>query len=284
MRKSFVFIFVLSILIHSCGSKSSDLGIRLPKGDSITWYFDVYKYNEDTLKIGTASSRIVETGTFEDRDDVTEFERRIRLDSMQNTTRPVDVRSSYLQIKNNQVNLFAESYFDIFDGMLSNIVLDTLSRNRDGEEFQQFSFIEPGWLFYLNLENDAEVPTTVHPSYTVYLDFYNRDIHLTGSVSLYAETRFNDFDFLETDLQARVLTFKYQTTVYMDFTLQKDGVDIPTFRTTFNYYQWVHKTSGILQKERTPIQIYIPQVPSRYPIVFIPGELWKLSAIDGLSL
>lgn len=285
MVQNLPLLAIILFLLLSCGQEDTTLGIEFPTQENIRWNHAIFAYSdEDTLQIGTVESINRSTGRFQGREGVTEIERAIRLDSMQNTVRPIDVRSTYIQVKNGRIELYADSYFDVFDRLLNGVVLDTLTRNGDGADYQQFSFIEPGWITYLNLENEPDLPSVVYPSYRVFLDFYYREVHLQGEVSVFAQTQFADFDVIDTPLKKNVVTYRYKTTHYFDFSLTRNGIQLPPFRTTVVMIEWVHKTAGIIQRSREPFKLYIPQVPSRDPIVFIRGEYWKLTGLEGISL
>lgn len=285
IKRTFTIVF-FSFLLTSCSKvEETSIPLSFPTEEGVKWAHTIYKYNAiDTVKIGSVLTTNLGLESFQKRSKVLNQKREIRLDSLANTLRPVTVRSTFLQEKDGGIELFADSYFDIFDGLLSNIVLDTLSSGKGDEEYQRFNFISPGWVHWFVFAKDPDIPISVHPSYRVFLDFRNRAIHLTGTVSTYSESRFEDFDVVKTEDGESVLTYKYLIRTYYDFNLERDGEAIPTFRIASDFFQWIHESAGIIQRERKPFELFVPQVPSRYPLMYIPGEIWKLKSVTGISL
>lgn len=285
IKRTFTIVIFSYFLISCSNEEKTSIPLSYPKEEGVKWTHTIYKYDSiDTLKIGSVTTTNLGLESFQKRAKVLNQKKEIRLDSLANTLRPVTVRYTFTQENDGVIDLFADSYFDIFDGLLTNVVLDTLSTGKGDEEYQRFNFISPGWVKWFNFAQDPEIPIPVHPSYRVFLDFRNRAIHITGTVSTYSESRFDEFDVVKTEDGQLILTYKYLIRTYYDFDLKRDGETIPTFRIASDFYQWIHESAGIIQRERKPFELFVPQVPSRYPLMYIPGEIWKLKSVTGLSL
>jgi hypothetical protein len=285
-RQLLLLFFSLFTLIVSCqNDEIASLELNLPENTSSVWYYSIYKYNDlDTTKVGTADTRIAGKSRYQGEDNVIELVRRVRLDSLANTPVPEERSSSYIQFKEGYLNLFGDTYFDLYDHLLTSTVLDTIAANGSGEDFQSFRFVQPGWVKWLNIEWNPDFNSVVYDDkHSVFIDFMYRNKHINGKVTLSMQTKFDAYDRVKIHDTTSVIAYRYLNKGFLDFSLKEDTVQLPGFRTTISLSIWLHKNGGLLKRERKPIELYIPQIPSRYPILYIPGEIWEVDSTRAIS-
>jgi len=263
----------------------SSLDLSFPESTSSAWYYSVYTYNNsDTTKIGTADTRIAGKSRYQGQENVIELVRRLRLDSLANTPTPETRTSSYFKFNEGYINLHGDTYFDLYDRLLSPSIIDTIAANGTGEDFQSFRFVQPGWVKWLNIEWNPDFNSTVlEEKPKVFIDFLYRSERISGSVTLSMETKFDAYDRVLIKDTTTVVAYRYLNKGFLDFDLKRDTVQLPGFRTTVSLYIWLHQNGGLLKRERKPIELYIPQIPSRYPIVYVPGEFWQVDSTKAVT-
>jgi hypothetical protein len=285
-RHSIIFIVSILLFFTTCQSDEiATLDLNFPESTSSAWYYSIYSYNEtDTTKIGTADTRIAGKSRYQGNENVIELFRRIRLDSLANTPTPETRTSTFVQFSEGYINLHGDTYFDLYDRLLSPTIIDTIAANGNGEDFQSFRFVQPNWVKWLNIEWNPDFNSTVlEEKPTVFIDFLYRSERISGSVTLSMETKFDAFDRVLIKDTTSVVTYRYLNKGFLDFKLKRDTLPLPNFRTTISFYIWLHKNGGLLKRERKPIEIYIPQIPSRYPIVYVPGEFWQVDSTSAVT-
>ncbi|NCQ12121.1 MAG: hypothetical protein GW809_08300 [Bacteroidetes bacterium] len=258
----------------------ASLELSLPESTSSAWFYSIYTYNDsDTTKIGNADSRIAGKSRYQGKENVIELVRRVRLDSLANSPTPETRTSSFLQFSEGYVHLFGDTYFDLYDQLLHPSIIDTIAANGTGEDFQSFQFFQPNWVKWLNIEWNPDYNLTVlEENPKVYIDFLYRSERINGFVTLSMETKFDAYDRVLIKDTTSVVAYRYLNKGFLDFNLKRDTVQLPGFRTTISLYIWLHQNGGLLKRERKPVEIYIPQIPSRYPIVYVPGEYWQVDS------
>lgn len=280
----FVYYLVFVLVGISCSEDKAGVPLDYPSEVDQLWEYDIFQIvDEDTSEIGEVITTNVGMERFEGRDNVINLDRIFRYDSLQGTNKQNINQSSFLHVSDGNINIYAETYFEFFEGLLSANVLDSLSRNGDGEEYQQFSFIEPEWMTLLNFGNDPETSSYNHTTYRVFLDFYYRTTHITGEVRFFTKNKFSQIDVIPYDT-LNLITYKFNTITYFDYDLYRDSIKIPTFRNTLEIDSWYHRSGGLIKRQRSEYELYVTQVPSRFPIVYIPEEYWMLRRTEQVVL
>lgn len=289
---------VALFVIVSCAPDPKKLDLELPANRGMVWNYNVLEINRgDTTMAGTIRSEIIETGTIEGLNNAVQFEYEWELERYRFTDRPIRFTASTYRPNGDYIDIYTESYFDLLDRTLDDYGLDTMFVDDDdpfevwdaANESGQYTFItldemDLGWtnLFYRGANPD--VPEDIHQSYAFPVFFIYRQDTLSGSVSLKSNIRFDAYDFVDLTDSTSVLTNRMLLTTYFDFDLKRNGDDLPPFRALMEFYNWMHPEQGVLKRERKPFGIYVPQVPSRYPIIEIPGQIWKLTSVEAFSL
>ena len=274
------------LFLHGCDDDKQGLEITFPNTQQTTWQYNLFELNlEDTTRVGEIYLVNVEKLSYEGRADILRQRKFRLLDSLQNSPDSVQVFSTYLDLNQKfQFDLFADDFYGMFETMLNERVMDTLTaQNRDGDDYQEFFDFEPGWVPFAVFDQGSNVSYKVHRQERFFLDFYLRDHHITGHVDLFTSGLFTGFDRLNTPLGDSVFTYRFKQTSYMDFSLQRDSVTIPPFRETLSMTTWLHPDAGIIKRTRSPFALNIPSIPSRGPAIFDPGEMWKLQNIEGFD-
>lgn len=279
------FVFLSAILVACNQDEIATLPLSFPETTQSVWYYSVYDYTGiDSQKVGTAETRIFGKSRFQENDNVLELVRTVRIDSLSLTSVPLQTFTTRMLFKDGYIHLYADSYFDLYDRLLNPLIIDSIAaKEADGPDFQSFNFIVPGWVNWLNIEWDPEFNHTVFENQTVYIDFLYRNERIHGSAKLSMQSRFDSYDRVKVHDTLNVIAYRYLNKGFLDFSLKKDTVDIPEFRTTINMYIWLHENGGLLKRDRKPVEIYIPQVPSRYPILFVPGQFWQVDSTEAVD-
>jgi len=289
---------LLFIGLISCAPDPKTLELDLPADRGMVWNYDVLEIQRgDTTFAGTIRSEIIETGTIEGLNNAVQFEYEMDFERYKFTERPVRFTASTYRQNGDYIDIYTESYFDLIDRTLDDYGLDTMFVD-DNDPFEiwdaanesnQYTFLtlnemDLGWthLFYRGANPD--VPEEIHQSYSFPIYFIYRQDTLSGSVSLKSNIRFDAFDFVELTDSTSILTNRMLLTTYFDFDLKRNGDDLPPFRALMEFYNWMHPEQGVLKRERKPFGIFVPQLPSRYPIIEIPGQIWKLTSVEAFSL
>jgi hypothetical protein len=209
-----------------------------------------------------------------------------RLDSLSGTERDSTIQRTYYYADGKyNLEMYAGSFYRIFDTMLGSTVLDSIAaQDPAGEEYQYFYEYVPGWIKIASFQENAATPYNVHPQQTFYLNFRHRDTQISGSVDIESKGVFWGFDTINLPMQDSVDTYLIKNTMYFDYDLKRDTVDIQPFRETMDWWYWVHPSKGIVQRDRKPFTLTIPGVPSRGPLIHVDGERWVLTGLKGLTI
>jgi len=284
-------IFIL-LLFTACDDSRTGLDVEVPDDPDFTWNYSMRSYfNNDTTDIGTVTVENVETlSAFEGRVGILRQRVIRRVDSLQNSPDSAIARSFFLDQQSSfRISLFADNFFDLFQTMLTRSVLDTIVTDlANGPEFQEFIDFSPRWSPIAEFDENATSNFEVHRPVTVFFNFHIRDYELIGSADVETTGVFAGFETINTSVADSLETIKIRNTTTFDFNLQKispqnDTTDVRDFRISLDMETWYSQEFGVLRKDRKPFELFVPSIPSRFPSILDPGEIWELQAVEGFS-
>lgn len=283
MRWIVLFIISLTLWI-SCSPDKKSLNIDFPESKDIIWTYDIIRYyDSQSEKIGTVDVVSLGKESFQNRTGVLNLENRIAIDSLQSTSQPVQFISSYFDVSGSGIAVYADDFFRLYDHTLNYTILDTITTDAGNSSFKEFRLYKPKWKNNYQFGSSPDNPSRIHESQSFAISFLHRDSLITGTINAMSTTVFDGYDFISTPVGDSIFTYRMLITTYLDFDLSKNGTPIPPFRTTIEYYTWFHRKNGIVMKDRKPIEIYIPSIPSRWPIIVVKGIKWVLTGSNQLS-
>lgn len=283
LTKKYRFITLFLVLVIGCNGEPEGLQTSIPVDSNINWTFDMYSYTDaETTAVGTVTLQNVETLSFEGNEGVLRQRRFRRLDSLSNTSDSVRTASTYYNLKDLEYEIFAEDFYDVYDTMLPSFMLDTLmAQEPDGPDFQFLYDYQPRWVTVARFDEHATSSYSIFDEQRFYVDFQYEEHHITGHMDIKATGLFWGFETISTPYRDSIQTYVIKNSTHFDFDLMKDSTDIPDERETIDIFTWYHEDGGIVKRQRTPFSLKIPTIPSRYPVLYHPGELWVLRDIFG---
>jgi hypothetical protein len=273
-------LFVLTLLLSSvsCVPEETGIDLRIPQAPLTLWRYEVEKLDEDTTLVGILDVQNLITGEFEGRTNVTAQERLMQLDSLQGT--PDARRATMVHFRNasNAIQFFGNHPLDVFDEMFRKEIFDTLAAGTvDGPEFQRFSDYKPGWMVPFRFVESARYSYEVLKKQRYHLKFRHDLDTLSGYVDMNAFGIFAGLERVSIPFDTATIAYKMKLTLELQFVLQKNReAPMPQHRKTVVMMSWFHPSYGLIRRSREPFALYLPDYPTRFPLVSFPGERWKL--------
>ena len=274
----------LTAVLSGCDDDKQGIELSIPAGQDVAWQYEVWQTGlDDSTRIGSLHVANVGQIDFEDRSDIL---RQRNIKYLNTAPEDSSISSSYLDLSGTyKFEHFAGSYYEMYRATLDRDVLDTLTREQpEGPDFQNFYEYSPGWVVLARFDESTTSSYEVHKPRKVYLDFSLRGHQITGLVNVSTKGLFLGSERISVPLRDSIFTYKIRHATHFDFNVSRDSVELPTFRETFHLTTWYHPEAGIVQQYRSPIALDIPSVPSRYPSIYVPGEVWALKDVVGFSL
>ncbi len=282
-------ILLLCVLLAACGDDDRrGLEVDFPRDQDIVWEYDVYEIERQNERhIGTLRDENLEITDHAQRADVLRKRREFHFDSLDTPGSPGYIfTSAYYDDGDDHFEIVqrADDFYGIFDHTLTERVLDTLTTDDpEGPEYQNFEDFEPGWITPYRFDEGSNRNYEVHGPETVYLDFYVRDRHITGEVEVRTTGLYRRTERIDVPWREGVLAHKVNMLTKMDFEVLKDSTEVPDFQETIKMKNWFSPDGGLIKREREPVSISIPGIPSRWGSVFDPGERWELKSLEGID-
>jgi len=280
------------ILFAGCGDDTAGINVTIPDDTEFAWNYRAKSYfQEDTTTIGTVTLENLETqDLFQARQNILRQRVIRRIDSLKNTSDSVSVTSTFLDLNNDfKIELFAEDYFDLFQTMLTQRIIDTLANDDpNGPDFQELIDFNPLWSSIAEFDETSSSDFQTHRPFTLFLNFSIRGFELIGTAEVQTTGVFLGFETIDTPFRDSLNTIKMRNTTRFDFNLDKisqqnDTTSIPEFRVSLDMFTWYTRENGIVQKDRKPFVLRVPSIPSRFPSVLDRGERWELTGVEGFN-
>lgn len=284
----FVYLLVI-FFVAACGDEDRrGLEIDFPMGEDLVWEYDVYEIEREyETHIGTIRNINVGTTDHALRADVLQQRREFHFDSLDTPGGPGYVfTSAYYDEGDDHLEIVqhADDFYGIYDHTLTDRILDTLTANvSDGPDFQNFEDFEPGWITSYRFDERSNRNYEIHSPETIHLDFFVRDQHITGEVEIRTTGLYRRTERIDVPWRDGVLAHKVNVLTHMDFDVLRDSTEVPDFHETIKMKNWFSPDGGLIKREREPVRISIPGIPSRWGSVFDPGERWELTNLEGID-
>lgn len=271
-------LFIL-VLITACNAEEPGIDQAIPEGDGAFWRFEISRY-QDTTKTYLGIVDILNGGLtdYELRTGVLVQNRTFRFDSLRGTDRETIRKAYYVKNGDKEISFFAEEFKKIFDEMFEDAELDTLSKREiGGDNYQQFRDYAPKWITPFRFKRSSTFSYDVHPEFPVFLAFQNENDHYDGRVMVSTFANFLGIERVRVPFDSTVIASHIKTTTVFNFDLVKnDSISITPFRSTLVMNDWFDEEYGLVKRDREPLSIFFPDIASRYPLIYHPGELWEL--------
>lgn len=280
--------FLISLLLFlpliSCSSEESGIEIQIPEGQGTFWRYTIKEIgaNESLTQTGVLDVFNNELGNFFNRSNVIEQRRVFRFDSLNNTARESIEVFNYQQNDGFVLHFFAENVFEVFNNSFTFQSLDTITAGQRNpppfSPLQSFSDEEIGWVSAFEFSESAAASSEVMETKTYALDFVVRDTRFFGTVDVRAFSNFLDVERLSLPIKDDALAYKVQLIMTFDYTLKQgaDSIDVQAFSNVLTLTDWYNEQFGLIRRRRSPFELFIPSIPSRFPLIGVSGEQWDL--------
>jgi hypothetical protein len=272
------------IFVSACSQNEPGVDIKIPEALNTIWRYQIRKVTPtDTVFVGIVDVVNKQLTNYEGQSNVVIQERETRLDSLQNT--PDRITIKFTQFKNDDgiIRHYADSQLDIFDDTFVESTLDTLGANiPSGDDFQRFSAYRPGWTQAFKFKESARFTYPVHPKQRYQLRFRLEENLVFGHVDVETFANFASLDRLRLQFDTSAVTYRMKTTMAMQFELnairggETDTTRLAPFRNSFIMNTWFHPRYGFVKRYREPVRLFIPDLPTRYPVYYQDGEIWDI--------
>lgn len=266
-------------ILFACQSEEPGIDQMIPDGDGAFWRYEIITYR-DTVETYTGILDVLNGGKvdFEQRSGVLLQNRTFRYDSLRGTSRAAIRKGAYFINSGQEISFYAEEFSKVFDEAFENSPLDSVARREiGGENYQKFEDYVPRWITPYRFKRSSTYSYDVHPEFPVFVKFRHEGNVYEGTVNVYTFANFLGIERVRVPFDTTVIASRIKTTTVFNFELTKnDSVRVTPFRSSVVMNDWFDEEFGLVKRDRNPLNVFFPDVASRFPLIYHAGERWEL--------